>query len=180
MAIHHATSLDCSECGMITENIEAFKDHSDKHHSGAERKSCHKCDMCENILERTQELDNHKKESHNSEEENKYEAENSEYNVIKPYPENNKTEEDELLNKIVGVSKKEVQQEGITMKGKNIAFKDACIAVKSKLTKGKVIKDDKGRQINILNEKGDGSLEVEVQTLSKRSNKKRGLARLHM
>ena len=66
------------------------------------------------------------------------------------------------------------------MKGKNITFKDACIAVKSKLTKGKVIKDDKGRQINILNEKGDGSLEVEVQTLSKRSNEKRGLARLHM
>ena len=72
------------------------------------------------------------------------------------------------------MNKKETQQEGITMKGKSVGFKDACILVKTKLTKGRVIKDTNGRQMKILNEKADGALEVEVETLSKKLIEKRG------
>ena len=113
-------------------------------------------------------------------EEENFQSVKSEQYDIKIYPENNDLEEEVLLNDIFGVKKKDLDQEGITMKGKSIEFKNACIAVKSKLTKGKILKDDKGRQITILNEKADGALDVEVNTLSKKVNEKRGQAMLHM
>ena len=103
----------------------------------------------------------HMEKNHGREVEIEYETIKAEHYVIKEYPENNETEEDQLLNKIFGVEKQEKQKEGVTMKGKNIAFKDACTLVKSKLTKGMIIQDSKGRQMKILNKKTDGALEVE-------------------
>ena len=66
------------------------------------------------------------------------------------------------------------------MKGKGIALKDAFIVGNSKMAKGMILKDGKGRQIEILNEKADGALDIEVNTLSKKLNEKRGQAMLHM
>ena len=42
------------------------------------------------------------------------------------------------------------------------------------------MQDNEKRKITIMNEKTNGALEVEVQTLSKRFSEKRGLAQLHM
>ena len=71
-------------------------------------------------------------------------------------------------------------KEGIAMKGKSVAFKDACILVKTNLTKGRILKDQKGRQMKILNENFYGALEIEAETISKRLNEKRGYVCLHM
>ena len=54
------------------------------------------------------------------------------------------------------------------------------MVLKSKLTKGKVLKDEKGRELKVLNILDDGSLEIEVKTLSKSKDEKRGQARLKM
>ena len=62
---------------------------------------------------------------------------------IREYPENIETENDTLLNIFFGIKKKNIEQEGITMKGRSIAFKDACVTIKSKLTKGQILKDKK-------------------------------------
>ena len=66
------------------------------------------------------------------------------------------------------------------MKEKIQAFKDASTIIKSKLAKGKTLKDKKGRQITVLDELPDGAYEVEVITLSKKANEKRGQAKLHL
>ena len=66
------------------------------------------------------------------------------------------------------------------MKSKSLEFKEASTILKSKLQKGRVFQDKKGRQIKVLNDLGNGELEVEVQTLSKKQNEKRGQAKLHM
>ena len=148
-------SFNCTECGEVFANIDQHNIHNKEQHG---------------------ELNNHQQEKHSTEED----ANCFEEYEIKEYPENKETEEDTLLDTIFGTKKKEKEQEGITMKGKSVAFKDACVIVKSKLTKGRVLKDKKGRQIKILTEKSDGVLDVEVQTLSKKFNEKRGQARLHM
>ena len=74
--------------------------------------------------------------------------------------------------------KKEIEHTGIIMKGKSQAFKDANISIKSKLTKGTNLKDSKGREIKILNILEDDAMEVEVKTLSKKPDEKRGIVRL--
>ena len=71
--------------------------------------------------------------------------------------------------------------QGMTMKGEGPAYKDACTALKSQLVKGRVFADAQGRQLNILEvPKGNKPIEVEVTTLSKKPNTKRGKAKIHM
>ena len=81
--------------------------------------------MCEDGFESPHELNKHQEEMH------KIKDDASEDYVLKGYPEREETEEDILLNNFFGGMKKETPQEGITMKGKSKAFKDACILVKT-------------------------------------------------
>ena len=56
---------------------------------------------------------------------------------------------------------------GINIKGKSMYFQDACIAQKNQLKKGKIFKDNEGRQLTILEApNGPGPIDVEVTTLS--------------
>ena len=103
----------------------------------------------------------------------------SEYYVIKNYPDFNNEAEDEEIEKAYG-KKKEPEQMGIIMKGKSQTFKDANVVLKSKIEKGKIFKDEKGRQFKILNILEDDTIEVEVKTLSSKPNEKRGQVKLKM
>ena len=68
---------------------------------------------------------------------------------------------------------------GINMKGKSIDFQDSCIALKHHLKKGKIFKDNEGRQLKILEApNGPGPIDVEVTTLSNKPSEKRGNAKL--
>ena len=121
-------SFDCGECGLLFSTIQDQMEYNNEQHSN---KSVNKYEQINDS-----EKDIPKPEVSLS----------GEYE-IKIYPENKETEEDVMLNNLFGVKKKEKNQEGITMKGKSIAFKDACIVIKSKLSKGIVLKDEEGRQI---------------------------------
>ena len=103
----------------------------------------------------------------------------SEYYDIKNYPDNQNESEDEEVVRAYG-KKKEVKQTGIIMKGKSQAFKDANTKLKAKLTKGTMLKDNKGREIKVLSILEDDAMEVEVKTLSKKPDEKRGIVRLKM
>ena len=152
-------SLDCTECGVLFVNIKEQKDHNVKHHvNGASY--------------------NEDNEYLEFEDGNNDLSINSEYYEIREFPDN-KTTENMELDKVFG-KKAKIYQQGITMKSKSQAFKDASTAIKSKITKGKILKDEKGRQVTILDELPNGAYEVEVQTLSKKGNEKRGRAKLHM
>ena len=103
----------------------------------------------------------------------------SEFYEITNFPDNKEESEDEEVNRAYG-KKKQIDQTGIIMKGRSQTFKDANIVLKSKLTKGKVLTNKKGRELKVLNILEDDSMEVEVRTLSKASNEKRGQVRLKM
>ena len=103
----------------------------------------------------------------------------SELYEITNFPDNKEDSEDEEVNRAYG-KKKQIDQTGIIMKGRSQTFKDANIVLKSKLTKGMVLTDKKGRELKVLNILEDDSMEVEVRTLSKASNEKRGQVRLKM
>ena len=173
---------NCTECGLVCETDQGLENHMVQHYSGPviKNKVWEKCDNCDDSI--TEEnLGMHTKSKHSLTQANaEPESTTSEDYVVKGYHEKEESEEDILLNNIFGGKNKETLHEGITMKGKSLAFKDACILVKTKLTKGRALKDNKERQMKILNEKADGALEVEVETLSKKLNKKRGCVQLHM
>ena len=69
---------------------------------------------------------------------------------------------------------------GITKKGKGQLFVCANVVLKANLTKGNMLKDKKGRYIRIINVFDDGAIEVEVKTLSKHKDEKKGQVRLKM
>ena len=144
-------SLDCSQCGEIFNTLKDQENHSLNHHG-----------IGDNEVEEGQ----HKLSI------------KSEHYEIREYPENTTTENKEL-DKVFG-KKTKIDQQDITLKGKNQAFKDASTAIKSKLKKGKILKDNKGRQVTILDELPDGAYKVEVQTLSKKANQKPGQVKLHL
>ena len=65
------------------------------------------------------------------------------------------------------------------MKGKSLEFQDACIALKQQMGKGRIFKDNKGRQLVILEApKGLAPIDVEITTISNKPSEKRGKAKL--
>ena len=157
----------CSECGLLFPTAEEQKSHNEKEHD------------CKIInLDNMQKEDVKVDEEDNPEPRHKNLSTTSEFYEIREFPENN-LPDDEDLDKVYGTRPK-LDQQGITMKGKSQTFKDALTILKGKLQKGKIVKDSKGRQITILNELDGGALEVEVQTLSKKTNEKRGRVKLNM
>ena len=103
----------------------------------------------------------------------------SEFYEIKNFPDNREDSEDEEVNKVYG-RKKQIEQTGIIMKGRSQAFKDANVVLKSKLTKGMVLADQKGRELKILNILEDDAMEIEVKSLSKKPKEERGQVRPKM
>ena len=51
-----------------------------------------------------------------------------------------------------------------------MAYKDACTALKTQFVKGKLFKDLHGRQLKIIEVPRNKPIEVEVTTLSKKTN----------
>ena len=177
-------TIFCTLCNFKTRNMNYFKKHMINAHDKEshnwwteDMKSGYYCDSCEIEFSKKSMLISHLEADHLEEPKKSQEEIKSEYYDIKNFPDNK--EDDEEVNKAYG-KKKQVDHTGIMMKGRNQAFKDANIILKSKLTKGMVLTDEKGRELKILNILDDDSMEVEVRTLSKKSNEKRGQVRLKM
>ena len=114
--------FDCGKCGLLFPTFEAQEIHNTEKH----KDDVKYCDNCETVFEDKQLLTKHMEEHHDDD---TTPTEKSEQYEIKIYPRNKDTEEDVLLNDLFGVKKKGESPEGITMKGKSIAFKDACIVI---------------------------------------------------
>ena len=179
-------------CSYNNMNMGEFKKHMiTEHKKGAHEwwtedvKSEYYCEECDIKFSEKQMLTNHiETHSHNfvnldRVESNSARIVKSEYYDIKNYPDNQNDSEDEEVVRAYG-KKKELEQTGIIMKGKSQAFKDANTKLKAKLIKGTMLKDNKGREIKVLSILEDDAMEVEVKTLSKKPDEKRGIVRLKM
>ena len=133
----------CSECGLIFSTLEGQIMHNNNQHCD---NKVIRSDICDQNMESRELLKKHTIENHSNQEEISTLNIKSEDYDIKAYPENKETKEDILLNNIFGGQKKVMDHEGLTMQGKIIAFKNACITIKSKLSKGTILKDKEGRQ----------------------------------
>ena len=154
----------CALCNYTTRKMNDFKkhmitDHEKKSHAwwSGDIKAEYYCEECECEFNTKTELVSHMDTIHagdlpitdNTTQKETIEVK-SEYYVIKNYPEVSNESEDEEVDKAFG-KKKEPEQMGIIMKGKSQTFKDANVVLKSKLEKGKIFKDEKGREFKILN-----------------------------
>ena len=174
----------CAICSYKNSNMGEFKKHMIiQHQKGAHEwwtedvKSEYYCEECDSEFSLKQMLIDHIEtqcgSSLNSGRVDNTLSANvkSEYYDIKNYPDNQNESEDEEVVRAYG-KKKEIEQTGIIMKGKSQVFKDANTKLKAKLTKGIILKDDKGREIKVLSILEDDAMEVEVKTLSKKPDEK--------
>ena len=165
--------IACPHCSYSAMNMSIFKDHMiNIHHKNprdwgvGEVKLRYCCAICDEEFSSKDMLSSHVKKSHEdkevvvNEEDKIILSMKSKFYEVKQFPENIENE-DKFLDKVYG-AKQKMEQQGITMKSKNQEFKDASTILKSKLLKGKTFKDEKGRHIKILNDAGNGELEVEV------------------
>ena len=137
------------------------------------------CDQCDICFDNQDDMIKHYNENHfiKTETENNVQIVkdiDNEY-VINEYP--------EISEKTGNTWNKEEVHEyhGMRMKGGGEAYKEAYSALKNQLVKGRIFKDSQGRKLTILEvPMSKKPMEVEVITFSKKSNEKRGKAKIHM
>ena len=183
--LQNGDNFCCEKCVKVFKKkyllvMHRLKDH--KHVNAGDNKNLivELCDICNNSFDTPEGLQNHVSEEHTKDDEPEIIEEdglvNSDEYKLEEYPK----ETDEKPDS-VWVEEDSPGYQGMTMKGEGPAYKDACTALKSQLVKGKVFKDAQGRQLTILEvPKGNKPIEVEVTTMSKKPNAKRGKAKIHM
>ena len=129
------------------------------------------CDICNETFNSPEDLKRHDDEDHRLT--NNIEVISDEYKISE-YPEERET------TKSVWTKGETSGYQGMTIKGGSVAYKDACTALKTQFVKGKVFKDLHGRQLKIIEVSRNKPIEVEVTTLSKKTNERKGKAQIHM
>ena len=129
------------------------------------------CDICNETFNSPEDLKRHDDEDHRLT--NNIEVISDEYKISE-YP------EEREMTKSVWTKGETSGYQGMTIKGGSVAYKDACTALKTQFVKGKVFKDLHGRQLKIIEVSRNKPIEVEVTTLSKKTNERKGKAQIHM
>ena len=176
-----ARSHFCSLCSYKSKNTNDFKNHMITDHGKAKHdwwtetmKTEFYCDECDIEISQKDMFTDHIEKNHTGDGMIK-----SEHYKIEMIGGNSKVKDMRPGMEAFEDEKTQSEPTGMTMKGKSLAFKDACIKLKQQLVKGRMFKDSKGRKLTILEApKGTGPIDVEVTTLSVKANEKRGNAKL--
>ena len=176
-----AKSFFCSLCSFKSKNMNYFKDHMIGNHEMGEHQWWtedirleYYCDECEIELSQREFFVEHMENNHSGDTVVK-----SEHYKIEVTGGNSKIRDTRPGMEAFEDDRVKTEPTGMTMKGKGMAFQDACIALKQEMIKGRIFKDDKGRKLTILEApKGTGPIDVEITTISNKPNEKRGNAKL--